>query len=475
MTAERYSFVRRIGSGASGPVWFGHDTTLGREVALKRVGVLPGAESVDLARARREARLAASLDHPHIVGVLDMVERPDGHWLVMQYVDGRSLAELLRTDGPLPPDRAAHLMAQVAEGLARAHAAGIVHRDVKPTNVLVTHDDVALLTDFGIARSYDDTVLTQAGLVTGSPAYLSPEVARGLPASPASDMWSLGATLHQTLTGRAPYEADDVLETMHRVVTEPPPRTDLAGWLAPVLEHTLAVDADDRWSAHRVAGFLHAGPAEANAPEATRTLRVDAVPGPTAPSVRKEQDDTDRPTWPWVAGAVVVAVVSVLAFWAGLRNGTAEPPASSGTEDAQVQSPAATTSPSATGGTSPRVAATETASATPSPTPSPSGAPDVAAMRQFAVDYLATVTTDPATTWSWLTPEFQAASGGFDSYAGFWRTVAAARPGRVDASTDDMTVTYEVTYEMRDGRTLSDRVTLRLREQDGTLRVAGES
>jgi len=398
VTSERYSFVRRIGSGASGPVWLGRDTTLGRDVALKRVGVTPGAGAVDLARARREARLAASLDHPHVVGVLDLVERPDGHWLVMEYVDGRSLAELLRSEGPLPPDRAAHLMAQVAEGLARAHGAGIVHRDVKPTNVLVTHDDDALLTDFGIARSYDDTVLTQAGLVTGSPAYLSPEVARGMPASPASDMWSFGATFHQTLTGQAPYEADDVLETMHRIVTQDPPRTALAGWLAPVLEHTLVADPGRRWSAHRVAAFLHAGPPVAE-PEPTQTLRVDAVGAAapeSAPPAARGQEDDDRRTWPWVAAAVVVVLVSVLAFWAGLRNGT-DPVASTRPAQADVQEPGgpSSTSPSA-GSTPPSVAATATSSPPPTPpaSPGPEG-PAGGALRQFPLAPLPTAPGGP--------------------------------------------------------------------------------
>ena len=179
MIADRYTLDREIGRGGMGAVWLGHDELLGRLVALKRVGMPPSGagENPELARAEREAKLAASLSHPHVVSVFDLAPDGDDRWLVMEYVEGTNLAELIKANGALPPDQAAPLLAQVADALIAAHRAGVVHRDVKPSNILVTVDGQVKLSDFGIARTLGDPSLTQTGLVTGSPAYLSPEVA----------------------------------------------------------------------------------------------------------------------------------------------------------------------------------------------------------------------------------------------------------------------------------------------------------
>src|SRR6478735_7158720 len=162
-----------------GAVWRGRDEVLGRTVALKRIGVGPGGITPDALRAEREAKLAAKLNHANVVAVFDLVEEvSDGQsqqWLVMEYVEGTDLADLIRQRGRLTPDEAAPILAQVASALAAAHGAGIVHRDVKPSNILVAPDGQVKLSDFGIARAEADASLTQTGLVTGSPAYLSPE------------------------------------------------------------------------------------------------------------------------------------------------------------------------------------------------------------------------------------------------------------------------------------------------------------
>ncbi|MCX6399503.1 MAG: serine/threonine-protein kinase [Propionibacteriales bacterium] len=204
----RYALDREVGRGAGGAVWLARDEVLGRQVAIKRVALLPG-HTEDPTRAAREARLAARVNHPHVVSVFDLVESEDALWLVMEYVEGRSLSAIARDTGPMAPDAAARLLAPVADALHAAHQHGIVHRDVKPSNILVSDLGGAKLSDFGIARGDQDATLTQAGLVTGSPAYLAPEVATGATATPASDVWAFGATLVHVLTGRPPYHLED--------------------------------------------------------------------------------------------------------------------------------------------------------------------------------------------------------------------------------------------------------------------------
>src|SRR6476469_5614615 len=244
-----------------GAVWLARDEVLGRAVAMKRIGMMPGGSSPDLERAEREARLAARLNHPHVVAVFDLVDDDGQQWLVMEYVDGTTLAELVRRDGALTPDRASFLIGQAADALAAAHAAGIVHRDVKPSNMLVTPHGQVKLSDFGIARAEADASLTQTGLVTGSPAYLAPEVASGQMATAAADVWSLGATAYHALAGTPPYEVgDNLMGALYRIVHEEPPRLAQPGWLAPMLEHTMTRDPAARWPMAQVRDFLAGGP-----------------------------------------------------------------------------------------------------------------------------------------------------------------------------------------------------------------------
>ena len=183
MIAGRYTLEREIGRGGAGIVHLAHDEVLGRSVAIKRIGLLPGTTGHDIARAEREARLAAGINHPHVVSIFDLVKDEDCYWLVMEHVEGRTLAELIAADGPLAYTRAAGIIAQAADALVQANKAGIVHRDVKPSNIMVNDDNHAKLGDFGIARAASDAALTQTGFVTGSPAYLAPEVASGAQAT----------------------------------------------------------------------------------------------------------------------------------------------------------------------------------------------------------------------------------------------------------------------------------------------------
>src|SRR3954454_9269494 len=158
--ADRYRVGRPIGHGGMGTVWLCRDESLERDVAVKQIGTLPGETVPDLARAMREARSSAALNHPSIVSIYDVVEEDEHIWLVMEYVASRTLGEMLAEDGPLSPEWAVWIGAQIAEGLAAAHAVGTIHRDVKPGNILVTADHVAKLSDFGIARAHDQGQLT---------------------------------------------------------------------------------------------------------------------------------------------------------------------------------------------------------------------------------------------------------------------------------------------------------------------------
>ena len=475
MIAGRYSLEREVGRGGMGVVWLARDEVLGRLVAMKRIGMFPGGSDPDIERAAREARLAATLNHPHVVAVFDLVTDGDEQWLVMEYVDCVTLGGLVKRDGPLSLDHAAHLVGQAAQALAAAHAAGIVHRDVKPANILVTAADQVKLTDFGIARAVADASLTQTGLVTGSPSYLAPEVAAGSKATNASDTWSLGATLYHALAGRPPYEVtDNPLGTLYKIIHEDPPRLPDAGWLAPVLESTMAPDPADRWSMERVRDVLAAGPtstpqttqqmapspllAGAAGDDQTRTMQADP-PDHTDPKLQADPPEQHPEPVAHRRRALsgllpVLAVVAVLALilllgWALLRGDPEQPAADK-----------------------PR-SGSETPSESPKPTKKKTG-PTSEEMITFVDDYLATVTTDPAESWKMLTPEFKAASGGFGSYQRFWSGFESASPSAVKADPKAMTVNYNVDYEKKGGGTQIDNVTLELVQQDGKYLIAGE-
>ena len=200
---ERYRLDRPLGHGGMATVYLARDTELDRPVAVK---VLDAADEGLRARFVREARLAARLSHPNVVSVFDAGEDGGRPYIVMEHVEGQTVAELLARRGRLPPDEARGLALQAARGLAHAHAAGLVHRDIKPQNLLLREDGTLKVADFGIARAAEDTSLTQPGTVLGTAAYLAPEQARGEQATPASDVYSLGAVLYELLTGRPPLE-----------------------------------------------------------------------------------------------------------------------------------------------------------------------------------------------------------------------------------------------------------------------------
>src|SRR3954471_9060884 len=248
LIAGRYLVLRAIGRGGMGVVWLCRDEVLGREVAVKQIGGLPGEPEVETMRAMREARSAAALNHPNVVAVYDVVNHDGRPWLVMEYVDGRTLAEILADEGRLPPQQVAGIGALLADALDRAHERGIVHRDIKPGNVLVDRGGRPKLSDFGIARGRGDDQLTQTGFVSGTPGYLSPELARGGDPDPASDVWALGATLYVAGGGQPPYEGrSNPLALLREIATEPPRPVQHAGAMAPAIAALMDLDPARRW------------------------------------------------------------------------------------------------------------------------------------------------------------------------------------------------------------------------------------
>jgi serine/threonine-protein kinase len=201
----RYRVDATIGTGGMATVFRAHDRELGRPVAIKLLADNLAADSAFRDRFQREAQMAARLSHPNIVHVYDIARDEDGRpYIVMEYIDGESLAETLAREGPLPPDRVREIALDCCAGLAYAHAAGLVHRDIKPHNLLAGPDGRVKIADFGIAHSLDGVTITQTGTVLGTEGYLPPEQRRGETVTPATDMYGLGVTLHQLLTGRVP-------------------------------------------------------------------------------------------------------------------------------------------------------------------------------------------------------------------------------------------------------------------------------
>src|SRR4051812_32602925 len=255
LVAGRYRLQSQIGGGGMGAVWLAQDELLGRRVAVKQVLTPSGvsAEEADQQRQRalREGRIAARLSHPHAISVYDVALEHGQPWLVMEYLPSRSLAEVLSEDGVLRVDQAAQIGAQVADALAATHAAGIVHRDVKPANILIGEggavEGLVKITDFGISHASGDVTLTQTGQITGTPAFLAPEVAQARPMTEASDVFSLGATLYTCLEGTPPFGMEDnALGMLHRVAggNVVPPRR--SGSLTHPLMKVLAADPADR-------------------------------------------------------------------------------------------------------------------------------------------------------------------------------------------------------------------------------------
>lgn len=249
----RYVLRVAVGTGGMGTVWQATDLQLNRQVAVKEVvpppGIAPEDREAMYRRMMREARAAASLSHPSIVQVYDVVTDGGRPWVVMELLDARSLSDIVLQDGPLAPRAVAKIGVALLGALEVAHAANVLHRDVKPANVLVCTDGRCVLTDFGVARMPSDQQLTTPGMVLGSPHFISPERALGQPFGPPSDLFSLGVTLYLSVEGRPPFDRGEPIATMHAVVEDPVPPPLRAGPLAEVLYGLLEKDPARRWDA----------------------------------------------------------------------------------------------------------------------------------------------------------------------------------------------------------------------------------
>ncbi|MFI8636274.1 serine/threonine-protein kinase [Streptomyces chartreusis] len=257
LVADRYLLVERVGSGGMGTVWRAEDRLLGRHVALKKLHIPPHLQDdvrTLYERTRREARSAARIAHPNVIVVHDVLDDEGLPCIVMEYIPSLTLSDVLKQRGPLPPAEAARIGRAMASALRAAHDAGVLHRDVKPGNVLLGDGGRIVLTDFGIAMESGTSSLTKPGELIGSIRYLAPERLKGAhpETGPASDLWALGATLYQAVEGRDPFRRATAIETAYAIATDPydPPRS--AGELAPVIEGLLVKEPGRRMDVHEV-------------------------------------------------------------------------------------------------------------------------------------------------------------------------------------------------------------------------------
>ncbi|MFG1646391.1 protein kinase [Amycolatopsis sp. NPDC049252] len=368
LIAGRYAISAELGRGGMGVVWRGEDQFLGRPVALKELATPPGASPVHLERVLREARTAGRLNHPGVVTVYDVVSEHGATFIVMELVVAPTLADVVGREGPLSGDRVAEIGLQVLSALENAHAAGIVHRDVKPSNIMVLPGDRVKLADFGIARAMDDPGLTQTGGVMGSPGYMPPELFAGAGPSPASDLWSLGATLFHAAEGRAPFQRTTTAATLHAIMYDRPVPERCRGPLADAVLGLLTQSTSDRLDAAGLRPLLETArttitdaPTRAVDPGDLPTIVLEpvtakvAAPSPTTV-------DWERPRkrrLPWVLSGAAVVVVAALAAVFLLKPDATTPVAAG----APGPTPTSSTKPATTKHSSKK------------PTPSPSTSP----------------------------------------------------------------------------------------------------
>ncbi|MEV0619978.1 serine/threonine-protein kinase [Nonomuraea sp. NPDC050404] len=381
--SNRYRLIEPLGEGGMGVVWRAHDELLDRTVAVKEVrytGVGDAKRAELNRRTIREARAAGRLDHPSVVVIHDVVEEDGRPWIVMQLVRSRSLAQVVGEGGPLRTGQVAVIGGRLLDALRTAHAAGVLHRDVKPENVLLADDGRVVLTDFGIASMETEAALTATGGLVGTPAYMPPERLNGDPARPESDLWSLGATLYTAVEGRPPFKRDSWAATVAAVLRDEPEPPTRAGTLEPVIMGLLRRDPAARMPAEQAARLLHEAALAPTTPQWTdgggglTAMPSQAGGGPqraaggltTDPGVpdsglyRTASEPVRRSRRAlWIGVPAAVAVVAVLGTGGVLLS------------DRWSAAPLPTGTPTATPTATPTPEPTETPSETPTPTAVP--------------------------------------------------------------------------------------------------------
>ncbi|WP_116203087.1 serine/threonine-protein kinase [Amycolatopsis circi] len=490
--AGRYELVELIGSGAMGMVWRGEDKILGRVVAVKELlmPVNQGEDKVEEARNRamREARIAARLQHPNAISVFNVVQHEDRPWLIMEYLPSRSLAVKLREDGPLTVDEAIPFAVQLAGVLAAAHRAGIVHRDVKPGNVLLGDDGTTVkVTDFGISRAVGDVTLTATGEISGTPAFLAPEVARGEEATFASDVFALGATLYMAVEGDPPFgTADNAIALLYRVSSGSinPPKQ--AGKLEPLLLKLLELKPEDRPSMTEVVAELRkldggvtpvaTVPEPLTLPEAKPPVvpTTVAVPAEGAAAVPPAGSDRRRRGMIFAGAGALLVVIAVIVTVVLTRNHGEEnpsanppPPASSAASSAPATPSASQPSPSTSPSSPP-------SSSSAPPSSSAANSPD--AMASALRTYFSYLPSNLEGGWAMISDKFRAAHKNqtFDEYKAWWGRFSSVTASDVQV-TGDNTLSAVITYNSRNSGTIKQTHHYTMSQHNGAWQIDSEN
>ncbi|MFI9817194.1 serine/threonine-protein kinase [Saccharothrix variisporea] len=310
--AGRYTLLGELGRGGMGVVWRAQDNVIGRQVAIKELhlpdGIAAEERRVLEERVLREARTAGRLNDPAVVTVFDVVAENGMTYIVMELVEAATLSTIIAQSGPMPQDRVISIALQALSALETAHKAGIVHRDVKPGNLMVQPNGRVKLTDFGIAQAMDDPRLTTSGSLIGSPAYMSPERIHGHEASPASDLWALGATLCYAVEGLNPYERSSTASTLHAIMNEMPRLTRAHGALGAVITGLLMPDPNARLTGPQARAMLDRAVAQPTPPS--------GFAGPGGPTMQYQPPSLAAPPRkPWVKPLLTgLAAVGAVAF-----------------------------------------------------------------------------------------------------------------------------------------------------------------